>query len=307
MLKKILPLAIALTMIVTLFGCGNKDKSEANKINSSEDKKIRVLVSFNPLMEFAKAVGKDKIEVETVIPEGTEPHDFEPKAKDLEGISNAQIFVYNGLGMENWVEKSLNSIKSDKIIVVDSSKGIDAIKNTEKEEIDEHGQFDPHIWLSLKNAEIQTKNIKDALVKVDSPNKDYYEKNYNEFIIQIEELYNDYNKKFASVTNKSFVTGHAAFAYFCRDFGLSQNSVEDVFAEGEPSAKNMKELVDYCIKNKINTIFVENMVSPKVSETLASEVGAKAQKIYTIESGEDNKNYIESMKANLEEVYNSLK
>ena len=92
-----------------------------------------------------------------------------------------------------------------------------------------------------------------------------------------------------------------------RDFGLKQNSVEDVFAEGEPSAKKLKELTDYCKAEKINTIFVEDMVSPKVSETLAKEVGAKAVKIYTLESKEDGKTYIQSMQANLEKIYASLK
>ena len=120
-------------------------------------------------------------------------------------------------------------------------------------------------------------------------------------------MYKEYDNKFKTVSRKDFVTGHAAFAYLARDFGLKQNSVEDVFAEGEPSAKKLKELTDYCKAEKINTIFVEDMVSPKVSETLAKEVGAKAVKIYTLESKEDGKTYIQSMQSNLEKIYASLK
>lgn len=162
------------------------------------------------------------------------------------------------------------------------------------------------MWLSLKGAEIEAKNVKNALIKADPVNKDFYEANYQTFYNQLETLYQEYNQKFQSVKSKNFVTGHAAFAYLARDFGLKQSSVEDVFAAGEPSAKKLKELTDYCKTNHIKTIFVEDMVSPKVSETLANEVGAKAEKIYTLESKEENKDYLQSMRDNLEKIYQSL-
>ena len=97
---------------------------------------------------------------------------------------------------------------------------------------------------------------------------------------------------------------HAAFAYLCRDFNLTQNSVEDVFASGEPSAKKLADLTDYCKNNNIKTIFVEDLVSPKVSETLAKEVGAKTVKINTFLEGDD---YLGTQKDNLEKIYGSLK
>ncbi|MBP2652383.1 MAG: transporter substrate-binding protein, partial [Firmicutes bacterium] len=147
---------------------------------------------------------------------------------------------------------------------------------------------------------------KEAFVTADPANKAYYEKNYTEFYDQLEQLYTEYNKQFKAVQNKNFVTGHAAFAYLARDFGLTQNSVEDVFAEGEPSAKKLKELTEYCKENKIKTIFVEDMVSPKVSEALAKEVGATAEKIYTLESKEEGQDYLQTMRANLTKIANSL-
>ena len=92
----------------------------------------------------------------------------------------------------------------------------------------------------------------------------------------------------------------------CRDFGLTQNSVEDVFAEGEPSAQQLTELVKYCKSNSVTTVFSEEMVSPEVSETLAGEVGAKVETIYTVESAEDGKTYLERMEENLSKIYDSL-
>lgn len=285
-------------------GCSSKT---AETTNTNSQSKIKVVVSFNAMKEFASAIGKDKIAITTIVPNGTEPHDFEPTTESLKNLSSANVFIYNGLGMESWTDKVLKSIDNKNLVVVNASKDSNPIKNTEAEEIEEHGEYDPHIWISLKGAEIESKNIKDALVKVDPSNKEFYEKNYDEFSKQLKDLHNEYTKKFETVKNKNFVTGHAAFAYLCRDYGLNQNSVENVFAEGEPSTKKLKELVDYCKQNKITTIFMEDMVSPKVSTTLANEIGAKVEKIYTLESKEDNKNYIESMKNNLEIIYTSLK
>lgn len=302
--KKVLAIFITATIILFFTGCGNNIHKDTVKNSNS---KIRVVVTFNALREFAYAIGKDKIDIETLVPEGTEPHDFEPKVKDMRNISDSKVFIYNGFGMENWVDKTLESIDNKNLIVTNASKGITPIKNGDSNEIKEHGQYDPHIWLSLKNAKIESKNIRDALVKVDPLNKSYYEKNFNDFSKKIDALYNSYNEKLKSVPNKSFVTGHAAFAYLCRDYGLEQRSIEDVFASEEPSAKQLKLLTDYCRKNKIKTIFVEEMVSPKISETLASEVNAKVKKIYTIESKEDNKDYLQSMASNLDLIYNSLK
>ena len=159
-------------------GCNSKSTETANTTSQS---KIKVVVSFNAMKEFASAIGKDKIAITTIIPNGTEPHDFEPTTESLKDLSSASIFIYNGLGMESWTDKVLKSIDNKNLVVVNASKGSNPIKNTDTEEIKEHGQYDPHLWISLKGAEVESKNIKDALVKVDPSNKEFYEKNYSEF------------------------------------------------------------------------------------------------------------------------------
>ncbi|GKU23360.1 ABC transporter substrate-binding protein [Clostridium folliculivorans] len=290
---KVATLLSSLLLVTSFVGC-------TKSTGKTDSDKLKVTVSINPLKEFAEAIGKDKIDVNVMVPEGMEPHDFEPKSKDLVDLNKSSIFVYNGFGMEEWLDKVEETIEDkNKIELIDSSKGIEQIKTD--------GKVDPHIWLSLKNAEIQSYNIKEALVKADSKNKDFYEKNYKEFTDKLEKLYQDNKTKFSELKTKDFVTGHEAFGYLCRDFGLKQMSVEDVFAEGEITPQKLKDLVEFCRANNIKTIFSEQLASPKVSQTLANEVGAKIQTIYTIESKEDNKDYYESMKDNLDKIYNSLK
>lgn len=301
MVKKLVMLMIGVLVTACLAGCG------ADTSKNASSTKVQVVTSFNAMTEFVKAIGGDKVEVSTIIPDGTEPHDFELKPENMKQLASAKVFVMNGLGMEPWAEKAIEAAKNNQLTTVVASDGVEAIKNEDPEEIEEHGDYDPHTWLSLKNAKVEVKNIKDALVKADPSNKDYYEKNYTDYVAKLDNMIQTYESQFASVPHKNFVTGHAAFAYLCRDFGLAQNSVEDVFAEGEPNAAQLAELVAYCKEHNITTIFAEEMASPDVSKTLADEVGAKVETIYTMESNEDDKTYLERMDDNLRKILASLK
>ncbi|HSN58872.1 MAG TPA: metal ABC transporter substrate-binding protein [Clostridiaceae bacterium] len=283
---------ITALLLASLSGCAAVE-------DKAEDGRVAVAVSFNPMAELAKAVGGDKIDIYTIVPDGAEPHDFELKAKDIQAISKAEIFVYNGAGMESWAQAAVAASENSTLIEVDASKGCDLITTG--------GVVDPHVWLSLKMAKVQAQSIKDALVQADPDNREYYEGNYSVFSSEIDELYDEYKAKFDALQSKNFVTGHAAFAYFCRDFGLRQSSVEDVFAEGEPTARKIAELVQYCRENNVDTIFMEELASPKVSETLAKEIGAKVERIYTLESSEGNDSYLGGMRKNLSLVYESLR
>lgn len=316
MMKRWAVLSLCLIAVISFAACGTTDQLSSSgegsapagstEQASTPGEKLQVSVTFDAMKEFVAAVGQDKVEITTIIPTGTEPHDFEPKAQDLVGLSTAKVFVFSGLGMEAWVEEAIQAANNANLVAVEASRGADTIANTEPEEIEEHGQYDPHIWLSLKGAELEVTNIKDGLIQADPSNKDFYEKNCNDFVAQLESLYNEYNGKFQSAPKKSFVTGHAAFGYLCRDFDLEQNSVEDTFAEGEPTAQQLAELVEYCKENKVTTIFAEEMASPDVSQTLANEVGAKVETIYTIEGSEDDLTYLERMESNLSKIYDSL-
>lgn len=297
MKKKIISGILAAVTSIMLIGCGGSSNNTQNN-NTTEDAKLNIMVSIYPMKEFAEKIAGDKAEVSCMVPDNMEPHDYEPKTKDFEALTESDVFIYNGLGLESWVD-SVNNVIGDKDIrIVDASEGVDVIK--------EGDITDPHCWLSLKEAQTQAANIKDTLVEIDDTNKEYYEQNYDQFVSELQSLYNEYKSKFDGLENKDFVTGHAAFGYLCRDFGLQQKSVEGLLSEGEPTPKQLEELVVFCKDNNIKTIFSESLASPKVSETLANEIGAEVVPILTLESNEDGKSYIEAMKYNLEEIYKCL-
>lgn len=296
MKKKIISGALAVITSIMLIGCGTN--SDTKTTNDEGNKKVNIMVSVYPLKEFADKIAGDKAEVSCMVPDNMEPHDYEPKTKDFEALIKSDVFIYNGLGLETWVDQVKSVIGDKELRIVDSSEGVEVRKEGEV--------IDPHSWLSLKEAEKQAENIKDTLVEIDEDNKAYYEENYDAFVGELESLYNEYKEKFDNLSTKDFVTGHAAFGYLCRDFGLQQKSVENLFAEGEPTPKQLEQLVTFCKENNIKTVFSESLASPKVSETLAKEVGAEVVPILTLESNEDDKSYVEAMRYNLEEIYKCL-
>ena len=309
-------------------------KKEEKKKETSEEK-IKVATTIKAVESLVKAVGKDKVEIEKVVPDGTEIHEFEPKAQDILKLSNAKMFVYNGDELETWADKAVESVKNKNLKVVELAKGLDKLdvkendildddkdhdhdddhkkekKNEDKDEKKEghhhhHDGKDPHTWLSLKNAKKYVEKIKESLIEVDSKNKEFYEKNAKQVTEEIDKLYNEYSEKFAKSTKKNFVIGHPALAYLANEFGLKQLSVEDVFGEGTPTIAKMKALVEYCKKHNVKGILAESTANKDVINTVSRETGAKVLPVYIMEDPAESLEYVEAMKKNLETIYGNL-
>ena len=167
--------------------------------------------------------------------------------------------------------------------------------------------IDPHLWISPSGAILEAENIAKALEAADPAGAAVYKKNLAAFTSGIKAASDTFRKAVAGSKNRTFVTGHAAFGYLCRDFGLKQVSVENVYAEGEPSARQLAELVSFCRKNHVKTVFAEELASPAVSRTLARECGAKVVPIYTMESPEDKLSFSARMSQNLKHIAESFR
>ena len=304
-MKKLKVLGALTLIVVMLTACSNRE----SKDNVQNDDRIKVVTSFYGMKALTEEIGGDKVNIENVIPEGSEPHDFDIKAKDIKAIEEADIFIYNGAGMEEWIEDVKAAISGKELIIVEASKGVDLINADEEDEEHEghnHLGKDPHTWLGLNEAKIQGENVKNALIEKDAKNKEYYEENFKKFNEKIDSIIKEYNPKFKELDNKNFVTGHATFGYLCRDFGLAQKSIEGVFAEGEPSPKELQNLMEYCKENNIKTIFIEELISTQLSDTLANEVGAETKQIYTLHSNEEGKSFSDVLKYNVETIYSAM-
>lgn len=298
----------ALLLGALLFGgCGQEKPA---------DGKLSVTASFAAVAEIGREIGGDRVQVATLIPEGAEPHDFELKPSSVKTLAGSRVFLYNGLGMEPWKDQALQSAGNSSLIAVKTSAGIEPIYLEEEHGHDhepghEHGHdhggeaVDPHVWLTPSGGIQMAENIAAAYTEADPDGRDYYEARKENFIRRLRALDEEYREKFEQAPKKTIVAGHDAFGYLCRDYGLRQESVQDVYAEGEPGAGDLARLADFCRENGVTTVFAEELASPRVSETLASEAGARVEAIDTLE-GKADSSYEERIAANLEKIRKSL-
>lgn len=302
---KILCLVVALSIAI-ISGCTSKT-TNVDK-NSGDDKKISVYTSFYAMYDFTNKIGGDKINLANLVPAGTEPHDWEPTPTDIANLEKADVLIYNGAGMEAWLDKILNTLENKKLIAVETSKDLKLIDNTDQ---DEDLKYDPHVWLNPMLAKKQMEAVKNALVTADPSNKDYYEKNYADYAKKLDDLDNEFKAAVAKVKKKDIVVAHQAFGYICDAYGLKQVAIEGLTADAEPSPARMAEIVKFAQENNVKYIFFEELVSSKVAETIAKEVGANTEVLNPLEGLEEKdiqagKEYFSVMRENLEVLKKAL-
>lgn len=308
MIKKSVPLILTFLLFIT--ACSPSQQKQ------NDPSKITVYTSFYPMYEFASLVGGDKINLINMLPSGGEVHTWEPSPSDIVGLENANVFIYSGSGMEPWVDVILGSIQNQDLIIVETSKNIPLIMEDDDHDEHEkgdhdHGDFDPHVWLNPKNAKIQTEAIKNALIQVDSENKEYYEAKYAEAAKKFDELDAAYQIALESYSDAAIFVSHKAFGYLCKEYGINQIAVSGLSDENEPDAKKLAEIIDLVKEYNATTIFYQKNESSKIATTIAQEVGAKTDVLNAIEtlSNEEIKNgenYFTIMMKNLEAIKKAL-
>lgn len=280
--------------------------------------KLSVYTTIYPMYYFAQQVGGDKVEVNNMIPTGVEPHDWEPDPQNIVSLEKADIFVYNGAGLEHWVPEVLSSIKNKNLVTVEACNGIQLLDATHDHDEEEHDAddedtltSDPHVWLAPENAKKEAENIKNAFIQRDSYNREFYENNFNDLASRLDTLNTEYQTTLEAVPNKQIVVSHAAFGYLCQAYGLTQVAIEGLSPDSEPDAARMSEIVDFVKANNIKVIFFEELVSPKVAQSIAKETGASTAVLNPLEGltqqdVDEGKDYISIMEENLQALKEAL-
>lgn len=301
---------VIMTLVTLLAGCSSVP-AEAPVDNTPEDG-IQVVASFYPLAEFSRKVVGEYATVETVTPAGAEPHEYEPTPRQIGLARNADVFIYNGGGQDPWAEKIAEELQQQGKVVLKATEQIDLMKmegghedeeDHEEEEGHDH-EFDPHIWLDPNLAIQEVGFIRDALIQADPDNEGIYESNAGLYMNELMALDDQFREGLASCAKKDIITAHAAFGYMAKRYNFNQIPIAGMSTEEEPSARRLAELADIAKEKGINYIFFEELVSPRLSETLANEVGAQTLVLNPIEGLtkeqiEAGENYVTLMQTNL--------
>ncbi|NTU66826.1 MAG: zinc ABC transporter solute-binding protein [Candidatus Moranbacteria bacterium] len=296
--RKVIPFLVLLIAIVGVVYYANRNiKHSSEKVQSG---KIQVTASFYPLYFFASQIGGDKANVANVVPSGAEPHDYEPTAKDMAGMEKSNLIILNGGGLEAWGADIQKNIDIQKTKIVFAGEGL----TTEQMMEEGKARTDPHVWLAPSLAKMMVDKIAQGFKTADSSNDAYYQANADKLKKDLEDLDQEYKKGLSNCSEKNIITSHAAFGYMAKEYGLNQVSIAGLSPDAEPSPSQLADISNFAKANNVKYIFFESLVSPKLSETIASEVGAKTLVLNPMEGLSEEEiangeNYLTAMRDNL--------
>lgn len=281
-----------LIAVVMSFAYTNSGKNNVSVTSG----KLQVFGSFYPMYFLAMQIGGDKADVRNITPAGTEPHDYEPSTRDIAQIESGNMLVLNGV-VEAWGDKMKDNLKGTRVRVITAGAGLLT--------------KDPHVWLNPILVKQEVANIEKGFEEIDPKDAVYFQENAKKLNAKLDQLNTDFKQGLSNCQKKDFITSHAAFTYLAGAYGLNQVAISGLSPDQEPSARQLADLAKFAKENNIKYIFFESLVSPKLSETIASEIGAKTLVLDPLEGiSDDNikkgKNYFTIMRDNLKNLQTAL-
>ena len=290
-----LPLLLAAGIALTTISACSSD--------SKADGTVDVVAAFYPLQFVAERVGGDAVKVTNLAKPGVEPHDLELEPKQLAGIADADLALYLK-GFQPAVDEAIEAEAKESSFDVASVQPLN-----EAPEGEEEGK-DPHVWLDPTRLATIAGKVAERLAAVDKDHADDYRLRATKLKIELTALDDEFTKGLQNCARTDIVTSHAAFGYLAKRYNLTQVPISGLSPEAEPSPQRVAEVAALAKEKGVTTIFFETLVSPKVAQTLATEVGARAEVLDPIEGlradaapGED---YLSVMRQNLTKLREAL-
>jgi len=284
----------------------------------AEDEQLQVVVLTGVLGDFTEQVGGRRVKVLPVAPPGANPHFFEPSPGEIRTMSQSDLVLASGLGLEPYLDRLANALEGEtKLVVVGESiknpiEGESCSAHAHAHNRDHsHGEVDPHWWHSVENARVAVAAIRDALIATDPANEAIYLANARAYDQKLAELEKWMRLEVAKLPRQQrvLVTSHAALAYFARDHHFRVLPVQGLSTAEQPSARQLQEIIDLLRREKVNAVFVENAENPASLEDISKESGVRiGGTLYADDLGEtEAATYEEMMRHNVSTIVSNLR
>jgi len=259
--------AFFLMVIVTfaLAGCG--------ETGADSHAKIRIATDILPIADFCRNVGGNLVEVEALIPAGSNPHTYELTTRQMRFLSDADLLVINGLGLAPWTNDIFKSIHNERLIKVVAGEAVPKDSLMAEAEAGGNEAYDPHVWLDPTLVVYMINSIRDGLMAADPGHESIYRQNADDYIGELEGLDALIRRETAGFSSKKFIAFHPSWTYFARRYGLDQVGVIEERPGKEPSAAWIAGLIDSIRSEGIKVVFSEPQFSPRAAEAVAEEAG----------------------------------
>ncbi|WP_456274470.1 metal ABC transporter substrate-binding protein [Bacillus sp. AK031] len=310
-MKKLSLFVISLFTLMILGACNGEGKQG----NAEEGEgKIEVIATYSIVYDIVKNVGGDLVDIHSLAPIGSNPHEYDPLPEDVKKTTDADAVFYNGLNLEagnSWFNKLMETAgkDGDDAPVFLMSEGVDAKYLTTK---GKEGEEDPHAWLDIQNGIKYAENARDGLIKVDPENKEVYEKNAERYIAELEKLHNEATKNFNEIPEEQrvLVTSEGAFKYFSEAYGFNAEYIWEINQENQGTPDQITRIVDIINEKEITGLFLETSIDARSMEAVSRETNVPIMgKVFTdslAEPGEDGDTYISMMEWNIKTIREGL-
>ena len=291
--KKIVTILIIIIVIIGIIGF--IIWKNLNKSNKQNDNTIKIVTSFYPMYILGENItdGATNIELENMADVNVGClHDYTLTTEDMKKLENADIFISNGLGMENFIDKAISANQAMKII--DSSTNIQDLILHEDE-------TNAHIWTSIEKYIEQVKNVSEGLKESNPENAEIYEENANNYIEKLEQLREKYLNELKNLQGKKAICLNEAFEYMGQELGLEMTTVKTDHEESTMSAEMLKSIIDTAKEENIEMIIVDKNDNRANAETIEQETGARIYELNSGLSGSMEKDeYVKAIEENLQ-------
>jgi len=233
----------------------------------AEDR-LNVVASFSILSDFVRNIGADRIDLTTLVGPDSDVHVYTPAPSDAKTIAGARLVIINGLGLEGWLPRLLQSSGS-KAAIIEATTGIAPLRSGTA--------ADPHAWQSVANAAVYVKTIRDALANADAADAEFFRARAERYLAELDALDREVRDAVAKIppARRKVISTHDAFGYFAAAYGIDFIAPLGVSTETEPSARDIAKIIGQIRAAEIPAVFLENISDDRLVGRIAAETGAR--------------------------------
>ena len=308
-MKKSIMLFAMIVVGVLLSACGQgttapKEKSE----------KLQVVATYSIVYDIVKNVGGDLVDVHSLAPIGSDPHQYDPLPEDVVLTTDADVVFYNGLNLEEgnaWFTKLMETAGKTgaDAPVFRVSEGVEPMLLNSKDHL---GEEDPHAWLDVRNGIKYIENVRDSLKKIDPENADRYDENADAYITELKALHEEIVEKMNKIPEEQriLVTSEGAFKYFSAAYDFNAAYIWEINSHHEGTPEQLTTIISTINEEKVQALFLETSVDPRSMEMVSRETNVPIKgKIFTDslgKPGDDGDTYIKMLKWNADMISSGL-
>lgn len=339
--------AMLLVLSMILAACGSNEEAGEEQTETEEPAEtgevLELYTTIFPLEDFANKIGGEYVNVTNLVPVGADAHTFEPTAREMISVAEGDAFIYNGAGLEGFVDALIETVEGEGVAIVQASEGIELIdydddhsahseeghddhgheeeahddhahekQGHEEEAHDDHAHDqDPHVWLDPILSISLAESIKDTLIELMPEQEETFTANFEQLKADLEDIDTEFQAMVDAAEKDTFLVSHAGYGYWEERYGLKQVGITGLSSTNEPSQRQLQDIIEFANEYGVNYVMLEQNISTKVAEMVKDEVGAEPLYLHNLEAlvEEDVQNgddYLSLMRKNIEALGTAL-